>query len=71
LTASPDVAETDIALNAIADESTIRSKLIPGLGVEADTAPELGVTPPANSSRVASSINGTGSMPNVVVDAAP
>ncbi len=42
MTASPDVAETNIALNAIADESAIRSKPIPGLGVKADTAAELG-----------------------------
>jgi hypothetical protein len=41
LTASPD-AETDIALIAVADEGAIESKLIAILGVETDTAAELG-----------------------------
>jgi hypothetical protein len=36
LTASPDVAETDIALNAVADEGAIESKLIASLGVPID-----------------------------------
>ena len=39
---SPDVAQTDVALNAVADEGIIESKLIAGLGVEADAGAELG-----------------------------
>ena len=42
LPASPDVAKTDVALNAVADEGSIESKLIAGLGVEADAGAELG-----------------------------
>jgi hypothetical protein len=56
-------------LNAVANEDVVKSKLITGLSAETDTGANLGG--PANSSRVASSISGTGSPPNIVVAYAP
>ena len=56
---SPGVAKTGVTLNAVADKGPIETKLIAGLGVEADALIEFAVTPPANSSRVACSISGT------------
>jgi hypothetical protein len=35
LAALPDVAQTDVALNAVADEGAIESELITGLSIEA------------------------------------
>lgn len=42
LTASPDVTQTDVALNTIAEEDVIASELVAGLRIEANTAAQQG-----------------------------
>jgi hypothetical protein len=42
LTALPDVAKTDVTLNAVADKGPVETKLIAGLGVDTGTWIELG-----------------------------